>query len=442
MPVSHTLDRLRVTFDDECLVGDAGLLLPATLAQHLGIRDLIDALVDLGDAPGRANAGEKAMTVISSVLAGGDCIDDVDALRSGGTAAVVGHRVAAPSTVGTFLRGFRWGHVRQLDAVSRMVLARAWEAGAGPGAAPLTVDLDSTICETYGLLKQGGSRFTYTHVRGYHPLLAAAAGTGDVLHSRLRGGSANTVRGAASFVAETVSRVREAGATGVITLRADSGFYSGKVIRTCRQLDVRFSVTVRLSRPLHQVIAAIPEKAWTPIPYFLDGADVAETTYTPFGGRNAKPVRLIVRRVRPTAGTQLDLEGIVFTYHAFITDREGDTLELEADHRRHAEVENTIRDLKEGVALNHMPSGRFGANGAWLALNVLAHNLARWVTRLGLGETLIRTKTLRHRHLCLPGRLAHSARRVHLHLPTAWPWSAAFLTALARLRMLCPVTPA
>jgi hypothetical protein len=442
MQVSHTLDRLHVAFDDQRLVAQAGLLLPATLAQHLGVRDLIDALVDLGDVPGRANPGEKAMTVISSVLAGGDCIDDVDALRSGGCAAVLGHRVAAPSTVGTFLRGFRWGHVRQLDAVTREVLTRAWRAGGGPGAAPLTVDLDSTICETYGLLKQGGARFTYTHVRGYHPLLAAAAGTGDVLHARLRGGSANTARGAASFVGETVSRTREAGATGLLTLRADSGFYSGKVVRTCRRLDVQFSITIRLSRPLHRVIADIPEDAWIPIPYFLDGADVAETTYTPFGGRDAKPVRLIVRRVRPTPGTQLDLEGIVFTYHAFITDRDGDTLELEADHRRHAEVENTIRDLKDGVALNHMPSGRFGANGAWLALNVIAHNLARWVTRLGLGETLIRTKTLRYRHLSLPGRLARSARRVHLHLPTAWPWAEAFLTALDRLRTLCPATPA
>ena len=153
-------------------------------------------------------------------------------------------------------------------------------------------------------------------------------------------------------------------------------------------------------------------------------------------------MRLIIRRVRPTPGTQLDLEGIVFTYHAFITDREGDTLELEADHRRHAEVENTIRDLKEGVALNHMPSGCFGANGAWLALNVLAHNLARWVTRLGLGETLLRTKTLRYRHFSLPARVAHSARRTHLHLPAAWPWADAFLTALDRLRMLRWAAPA
>jgi hypothetical protein len=442
MQVSHTLDRLDVVFDDRRLVAAAGLLLPATLAQHLGIRELVDELVALGGVPGSANAGEKAMTVISAVLAGGDCIDDVDALRSGSSSAVLGHRVAAPSTVGTFLRAFLWGHARQLDAVSREVLRRAWTLGAGPGSDRLTIDLDSTICETYGLLKQGGAGFTYTHVRGYHPLLAAAAGTGDVLHARLRGGSANSGRGAAGFVTETVTRVRGAGATGEVVLRADSGFFSGKVVRTCRQHDVRFSITVRLSRTLHRVISEIPEDAWTPIPYFLDGADVAETTYTPFRGRDAKPVRLIVRRVRPTQGSQLALEGILFTYHAFITDRDGATLDLEADHRRHAEVENTIRDLKDGVALNHMPSGRFGANAAWLALNVLAHNLVRWVTRLGLGEVLLRTKTVRSRHFSIPGRLARSARRTLLHLPAQWPWAEAFVAALTRLRTLLVTTPA
>lgn len=442
MPVSHTLDRVQVAFDEERLVANGGLLLPATLAQHLGVQDLIDNLVDLGGVPGSANVGEKAMTVISSVLAGGDCIDDVDALRAGSTGAVLGHRVAAPSTVGTFLRAFLWGHARQLDAVTREILRRAWKAGAGPGSDPLTIDVDSTICETYGLLKQGASGFAYTGVRGYHPLLATAAGTGDVLHARLRGGSANSGRGAASFVAETVSRVRQAGATGQLTLRTDSGFYSGKVVRTCRQHTVRFSITVRLHRALHAVISEIPEEAWTLIPYFLDGADVAETTYTPFSGRDAKPVRLIVRRVRPTPGSQLAIAGILFRYHAFITDRAGDTLELEADHRRHAEVENGVRDLKEGVALNHMPSGRFGANAAWLALNVIAHNLARWLTRIGLGEVLLRTKTLRTRHFSVPGRLARSARRTNLHLPTQWPWADNFMAALTRLRALRVFMPA
>ena len=168
MRSSHTLDRQRTLFDDHRLVADAGLLLPATLAQRLGLRALLDQHVDLGAAPGRANVGAKALTLVMSALAGGDCIDDADALRAGATAAVLGQRVPAPSTLGTFLRSFSWGHVRQLDRVSRGARNRAWSAGAGPGAEPLTIDLDSTICETYGLHKHGGSRFTYSHVRGYH----------------------------------------------------------------------------------------------------------------------------------------------------------------------------------------------------------------------------------------------------------------------------------
>ena len=166
------------------------------------------------------------MTLVASALAGGDCIDDADALRSGGTAGVLGCVVKAPSTLGTFLRSFRWGHVRQLDRVSRELLARAWAAGAGPGDAPFTIDLDSTICETYGLAKEGARHHGYTGQRGYHPLLAVAAGTGDVLMARLREGRANTARGAGHFLRETVSRVRYAGATGQLTMRADSGFYT------------------------------------------------------------------------------------------------------------------------------------------------------------------------------------------------------------------------
>ena len=143
-------------------------------------------------------------------------------LRTGGTACTLGGTVKAPSTLGTFLRSFRWGHVRQLDRVSRELLVRAWQAGAGPGDGPLTIDLDSTICETYGLAKEGARHHGYTGKRGYHPLLAIAAGTGDVLMSRLREGRANTARGAAHFLRETVGRVRYAGANGRLTLRADS----------------------------------------------------------------------------------------------------------------------------------------------------------------------------------------------------------------------------
>jgi Transposase DDE domain group 1 len=437
MRSSHTLDRLDVIFDDEHAVADAGLVLPATLAEHLELWELIEECVDLGDAAGRANVGHKAMTLIHSVLAGGDCIDDADGLRAGDTQVVLGHGVLAPSTLGTFLRSFTWGHVRQLDRVSGELLARAWTIGAGSRDAPMTVDVDSTICETYGLAKQGGV-FGHTKVRGYHPLVAVVAGTGDVVHTRLRGGNANSGRGAKSFLTETFNRIRAAGATGPVTLRADSGFYARKVVEACRRADVRFSITVKLSPALRQVIAEIPDDAWEPIPYFLDGADVAETTYRAFG-KHQPEVRLIVRRVRPTPGTQLALF-VEFSYHAFITDRTGDTLALEADHRRHADIENTIRDLKYGVGLNHLPSGRFGANAAWLALNVIAHNLSRWVGRVGLGEPLITHKTLRRRYLQLPGRLTTSGRRPTLHFPRRWPWADRFFNALANLRAVVLVT--
>ena len=146
-------------------------------------------------------------------------------------------------------------------------------------------------------------------------------------------------------------------------------------------------------------------------------------------------MRLIVRRVKPTPGSQLALFAS-YSSHGFITDRDGETLELEADHRRHAEIENVIRDLKYGVGLNHLPSGRFAANAAWLAVQAMAHNLARWTARIGLGEQVVTTKTLRRRFFVLPGRLARSARRLTLHLPRRWPWEIQFNRALARLRAI------
>ena len=377
------------------------------------------------------------MTLVASALAGGDCIDDADVLRTGGTASAIGCVVKAPSTLGTFLRSFRWGHVRQLDGVSRELLARARQAGAGPGDAPFTIDLDSTGCETYGLAKEGARHHGYTGQRGYHPLLARAwttgAGTGDVLMSRRREGRANTARGAAHFLRETVGRVRCAEAQGQLTVRADSGFYTHSVVSVCREMDVRYSVTIRQHKSRHNLIETIPETDWTPIPYWMDGAaDVAQTTYTPFRTEpGAAPVRLIVRRVKPTPGSQL-ARFATYRYHGFITDRDGEMLELEADQRRHAEIENAIRDLKYDVGLNHLPSGRFPANAAWLAVQVLAHNLARWTARIGLGEQVVTTKTLRRRCFSLAGRLT----RLTLHLPQLWPWETQFSRALARLRAL------
>ena len=430
-------DRIQIAFDDHRLVANAGLLLPVTLAHRLGVGELVNRHVDLGDAAGRANPGDKLLTLVASALAGGDCIDDADALRAGGTDRVLGYVVKAPSTLGTFLRSFRWGHVRQLDRVGREVMARAWAAGAGPGDDPLTIDLDSTVCETYGLAKEGARRHNYAGQRGYHPLLAVAAGTGDVLMARLRQGRANTARGAANFLRETVSRVRHGGATGPLTMRADSGFYNHPIVAACRAKGVRYSITVRQHPSLRNIIEAIPEAEWTPIPYWMDGgADVAETTYTPFESEpDAVPVRLIVRRVKPTPGSQLALFAD-YSYHAFVTDRDGDTLELEADHRRHAEIENAIRDLKYGVGLNHLPSGRFPANAAWLAVQIIAHNLARWTTRIGLREPVAPTKTLRRRFFSLPGRITRKARRLTMHLPHSWPWQNQFANTLARLRTL------
>ena len=255
--------------------------------------------------------------------------------------------------------------------------------------------------------------------------------------ARRREGRANTVRGAAHFLRETVGRVRYGGARGQLTVRADSGFYTHAIVAVCRKMDVRYSITVRQHARLRNIIEAIPEDAWTPIPYWMDGAaDVAETTYTPFQTEpDAAPVRLIVRRVKPTPGTQLALFA-AYRYHGFITYRDGATREPEADHRRHAEIENAIRDLKYGVGLNHLPSGRFAANAAWLAVQVIAHNLARWTARIGLGEQVVTTKTLRRRFFSLAGRLTRSARRLTLHLPQRWPWENRFSDALARLRAL------
>ena len=426
MQACQSLDRLVVTADDDHAVANGGLLLTATLAERLDAARLADELVDLGEGAGAANAGEKVMTLVHSLLAGGDCIDDVEVLRSGSTAEALGHRVAAPSTVGTFLRSFTFGPVRQLDAWSEALLTRAWAAGAGPGDAPVTVDVDSTIQEVHGYAKEGAA-FGYTRRRGYHPLLATRADTGEVLHVRFRKGSANTGRGAQRFVRELIGRLRRAGATGPVTLRADSGFWSAKVVKACRDHQVRYSITVNQHQAVRDAIGAIEETAWRPIAYTASGeAQVAET---PYGDGH----RLVVRRTR-----LLGPQGQLFPdwrCHAFITDRAGSAVELDADHRRHAVVELAIRDLKEGSGLSHAPSGRFFANAAWAVLATVAHNLLRWTAALGLeiaGPVV--AKTLRRRYLNVPGRLTRSGRQRTLHLPRHWPWTGRFLEALARLR--------
>ena len=423
MPASsHVLDRIDVTFDDEHAVADAGLVLPATLLERLDVRATADALVSKGHRPGR-----KIATIVHGLLAGAECIDDLAVLRSGATERILPGKTMAPSTVGTWLRSLTFGHVRQLDKLTEQLLARAWAAGAGPGGAPMTVDIDSTICEVHGYAKQGAA-YGYTRQLGYHPLVATRADTGEVLHTRMRTGSANTARGAQRFVRETIGRIRRAGATGQLTLRADSGLWSNKVIDACTAHGVRYSITVRQIKPVVAAIEAIAEHAWVDIDYTAGGrAQVAETT---LAGR-----RLIVRRTRILSKQpQLFPD---WRSHAFVTDRPGDAVTLDADHRHHAVVELAIRDLKEGAGLVHCPSKVFNANAAWLVLAALAHNVLRWTARLGvLTEGPVVAKTLRRRYLTFPGRLTRSARRWTLHLPARWPWAAQFARALQRLRTL------
>jgi hypothetical protein len=424
---SYDPARLDVVFDDDHSVANAGLALVAMCSTALGIEDAANEYVDLGGRPGASRPGRKILTLLHSMTVGGDCIDDVDVLRSGSTDQVLGHRVMAPSTVGTFLRSFTFGHVHQLDRLFATILQRAWTAGAGPGDTPMTLDLDSTICEVHGSQKQGAA-YGYTKQLGYHPLIATRADTGEILHIRQRKGSAASSRGAQRFIAELVARVRRAGASGPLTLRADSGFFSWKTIDTLKAKDVAFSITVPKNPAVATAIEGIGDKGWTPIGYTEDGeAHIAETTYN--------KERLIVRRTRLT-GDQAQLFPD-WRYHAFITNRAGTTVFLDADHRRHAVVELAIRDWKEGSGANHCPSGQFPANAAWAVLAALAHNLIRWVTTLGYGtDGPVVTKTMRRRLITLPGRITRRSRRDILHLPTNWPWKRDFLTAATALGSL------
>jgi hypothetical protein len=421
------LDGIGVTFDDERAVADAGIVLVATLAQRLGIEALVDDAVCLGDRPGAANAGVKVMTLVSAMALGADCIDDCDVLRAGRSGQVLGHQVVAPSTLGTFLRSFTFGHVRQLDRVLSQTLTRAWQAGAGPGDARLVVDVDSFVGEVHGRAKQGAA-FGYTRVRGYHPILATRADTGEVLHIRLRKGSANTSRGMLRFCDELIARVDRAGATGPKLLRADSGFWAKKTFDRLDRAGWQFSIGVRLQAHVRAAVEQIDEAAWTTLEDYppTSIAQIAETT---LGDR-----RLVVRRVR-----SLNKQGELlpsWEHFPFATNR-SDTLKVvEAEHRQHAVVELTIRDLKD-QALAHFPSGRFTANAAWTVIAALAHNLLRWTTVLGLpGQTIRAARTLRRRLLAMPGRLTKTARRFTLHLPARWPWRDAFTEALTRIRAL------
>ena len=308
----HNPTRFEVIFDDDHAVANAGLGLVAMCCEALGIGDTANEFVDLGGRPGASRPGRKILTLLASMTVGGDCIDDVDVLRCGSTDQVLGHRVMAPSTCGTFLRSFTFGHVRQLDRLFATILSRAWTAGAGPGDEAMTIDLDSTICEVHGSQKQGAG-YGYTKVLGYHPLVATRADTGEILHIRQRKGSAGTARGTKRFIEELVARLRRAGACGALTLRADSGFFAWRTIATLKAKDVEFSITVPQNPAVARAIEGIDEADWVPIGYTDDGeAHVAETVYN--------KERLVVRRTR-LVGDQAALFPN-WRHHALITNRQ------------------------------------------------------------------------------------------------------------------------
>ena len=428
---SRKLDRLEATFDHDGLVANAGLIVPATLMARLGLEALINVWVKTGSAlPGR-----KILTLVAAMIAGATHIDHVNIVRAGATQRVLPFVVMAPSTIGTFLRSFTFGHVRQLDAVLSRTLARAWNAGAGPGDDALVVDLDSTICQVYGKAKQAAS-YGYTKVLGYHPLIATRAGTGEVLFARMRRGSANTARGVDRFVDELVALIKRGGATGAMTVRADSGFWSWKLIDRLNAHRICWSITVRQIATIKTAIGAIDDNAWVDIDYTAGGAaQVAETTYTAGRGRKARTVRLIVRRTRLTDTIQRQLWP-EWRHHAFITSNtEISMVDADAFHREHAVVELAIRDLKEGAGLDHIPSGHYGANAAWLACTVLAHNLGIWADLIA--DMPRRTHRSRRTQLIsLPAVIVNHARTMLLRLPTRWPFAADFHKTLNAIRAL------
>jgi DDE family transposase len=421
------LDGLAVEFDDERAVSDAGVTLVATLALRLGVEALAERLVRLRrDRPGAAHAGRKVMALLFAMVLGADSIDDTDVLRAGRTRRLLGGWLPAPSTLGTFLRAFTFGHVRQLDRLLGQALERAWQAGAGPGDGRLVIDVDSFVGEVCGRLKQGAA-YGYTHLLGYHPILATRADTREILHIRLRRGSANSQKGIVRFCDELIARVQRAGATGARLLRADSGFWNTKVFERLERAGWRYSIGVRMIKTVRLAVDAIAEHAWQPIDEYPDGeAQIAETVY---GGR-----RLIVRRTR-LIGPQAELWPD-WRHFCLITNRTDDIALVEAEHREHAVVEQVIADLKD-QALAHFPSGHFSANGAWTVLAALAHNLLRWTQLLGLPDTTVRAaRTLRRWLIGIPGRLTRHARGWTLHLPARWPWHGDYINALNRIRAL------
>jgi hypothetical protein len=434
-----------VCFDDRNLVSCAGLVPVVALAERAGLGDLVGRHLSVAGGPGYASAA-KVKSLIAGMVAGADSIADMDLLRHGGMGRLF-TGVRAPSTLGTFLRAFTFGHVRQLDAVSSRFIASLAAAAPiiGDPDPVAYLDIDDTIRSTHGYAKQGAG-YGYSGVKGLNALLgtvSTASSAPVIVATRLRKGSANSARGASRLVADAVKTTRAAGVNGPIVVRADSAYYGHAVIATAARHQIRFSVTARQDRAVKAAISTISEDAWVPIRYpkaifdeqlqqWISDAQVAEIPFTAFGSKpKAKQVtaRLIVRRVRDANPDHLtvDAQGELFAvwrYHAIFTDSPLPMLHAETDHRRHAIIEQVIADMKNGP-LAHLPSGDFMANSAWLVLAAIAFNLTRAIGALASSvHARATTATIRTQLINIAARITRSARQTRLHLPAAWPWAA------------------
>jgi len=428
-------------FDDPNLVSCAGLAPVLQLAERAGLQRLFGEHVRV-DKPGGGNAELKVPALVAGMVAGADSIDDMDVLRHGGMGRLF-EGVRAPSTLGTFLRTFTFGHVRQLDAVaSRLLINLCQQAPLLPGADQLAyVDVDDTLKQTYGYAKQGAGR-GYTGVKGLNALLAIVSTPSCapvIAGARLRKGSTNSARGAARFVTDALITARKAGATGVLVLRADSAYYGHAVIAAALRHKACFSITARQDKAVRKAIATIDDGAWTPIKYtdaifdedqqcWVSDAEVAEIDYTAFAGKKATRVsaRLIVRRVKDMNPNNQSELFTAYRYHAVFTNSPLPMLEAEKAHRAHAIVEQVIADLKNGP-LAHLPSGHFAANSAWLVCAAMAFNLTRAAGSVASTfHAKATTGTIRAQLINVPARLAKSARKLTLHMPEHWPWEPAW----------------
>ncbi len=447
MRLLHVPSKTHAEFDEANLVSSAGLAPVMRLAERCGLPDLVAEHVQVADRLG-VNAPVKIGSIVAGMLAGADSIDDLDVIRHGGMSRLFGG-IRAPSTLGSFLRCLTWGNARQIDKVGRAMLSGlAGSTRLLPGAETLAfVDIDSTQKRVYGPAKQGAG-FGHTKIQGKSLLirgLNALAATVCTLQAapviaavRLRGGTANSARGAASLVAEAIGAAREAGCSGTLIVRGDSAYYSGAVVAACRRANARFSLTVTMGSKVKAAIAAIDADAWRPICYpnaiwdeagqrWISDAEVAEIPYTAFAGnaRQRVTARLIVRRVKDLAAQ--DELFPVWRHHAIFTDNPHELIQAEAQHRGHAIIEQVFADLFDGP-LAHLPSGRFAANAAWLACAAIAHNLLRAAgTLASTFHAKARGATLRRHLVQVPARLARSGRgHITLRLPERWPWQAAW----------------